>query len=64
MAASSIIEMALNTVIADTKPFTMAEAHYDVKFYLKKVFLKDSLSIHGKKYGEHEQSWQKGKKGF
>ena len=54
----------LKTIIADIKPFTMAEAHYDdARFYLKATSIKDALSIHGKKDGEQEQSMQKGKKG-
>ena len=41
----------------------MIEAHYDdARFYLKDVFVKDALSIHGKQDGEQEQSMQKGKK--
>ena len=53
----------VKTVIIDTKPFTMAKAHYDdTIFYLKDALVKDSPSIHGKKDGEQEQSMRKGKK--
>ena len=45
----------MKIIILDTKPFTMIEAHYDdARFYLKDVFVKDALSIHGKQDGEQE----------
>ena len=46
-------------VVADAKPFTMAEAHYvDAKLYLKDVLVEDAQPT----YDTTQQSKQKGKK--
>ena len=48
----------MKTVVADAKPFTMAEAHYaNAKFYLKDAPLEDAQSALDTK----QQSKQKGK---
>ena len=50
----------VNTVFADAKPFTMAEAHYaNAKFYLKYAMIEDAQSTLDTK----QQSKQKEKKG-
>ena len=49
----------VKTVVADAKPFTMAEAHYaDAKFYLKDALVEDAQSALETK----QQSKQKEKK--